>query len=156
MAFAATTSLLLYLHRQASSSSSSSREESAATWRTPAAARGSSSSSGKATPLVDRLARAVQLLEVQLLAGLTLAVAYGRIYLGYHTPGQVAAGLALGAAVAAVWWHLTLAVCQRWGAALPRLAPLRALHFRNTLGCPDVHAAEAALFAGSAAAQHVD
>lgn len=156
MAFAATTSLLLYLHRQASSSSS--REESAATGRSPAAARASSSSSGsgKATPLVDRLARAVQLLEVQLLAGLTLAVAYGRIYLGYHTPGQMAAGLALGAAVAAVWWHLTLAVCQRWGAALLRLAPLRALHFRNTLGCPDVHAAGAALFAGSAAAQHVD
>ena len=58
--------------------------------------------------------------------------------------------------LAVVWWRLTLAACQRWGAALLRLAPLRALHFRNTLGCPDVHAAEAALFASSAAAHHVD
>jgi membrane-associated phospholipid phosphatase len=156
MAFAAATALLLYLHRQASRSGSS-RKGSTAKGRTPAAAHcSSSSSSGKAALLVDRLARAVQLLEVQVLAGLTLAVAYGRIYLGYHTPGQVAAGLALGAALAVVWWRLTLAACQRWGAALLRLAPLRALHFRNTLGCPDVHAAEAALFASSAAAHHVD
>lgn len=124
MAFAATAAAFLFLHRQ--------RLRHAA-------------GAGQASSAAAALGRAVEVGQVLGLAGLAAAVGYGRVYLGYHTPGQVAAGTALGAACAVIWWRLTAAACQRWGAPLLRLAPLRALHLRNTLGCPDVHAAEAAI-----------
>ena len=156
MAFAATTALLLYLHRSCSSSSSSSSSThrssgSSADAKTAAPARrgtgaGSSSNSSAVAAGISRLAQALPLLEVLLLLLLTAAVAYGRVHLGYHSPAQVAAGLALGTCLAAAWWRVTLAACQQWGAPLLRLPLLRALHFRNTLGCSDVHAAEAAAF----------
>ena len=119
MGYAATTCLLLCLHR---------RRLRAASTSTSAAAR--------------------ELAEVALLCALTAAVGYGRVHLGYHTAEQVTAGLCLGAGCAAAVQQLTHAACQRWGPALLRLAPLRALAFRDTLSCrQDVHATEAALFA---------
>lgn len=133
MAFAATTTVLLFLHRKAAEAAAQARRPGG-----PAAG---------ASPFVERLGRAVQLLELQLLIAVTAAVAYGRVYLGYHSPGQVLAGLAMGAAAAAAWWRLTLAICRRWVTPLLRLPPLRALHFRNTLDQAQVHAREAALCA---------
>lgn len=155
MAFVTVTSLLLYRHRQACQAQQAQQRPQAAQRAAAggAAKRGSGTSrcsrgDGKGPSLANRLARAAQLLEVQLLCVLTAGVAYGRVYLGYHSPAQVAAGLALGAGCAAAWWWLTLAACGSAAArALLRWAPLRALHLRNTLGCADVHAAEAALFA---------
>lgn len=141
MAFAATTCLLLFLHRQRQRGSKTGAPSAAKV--TASAARKRAGGGGS---MADSLARAVQLLEVQGLVALTTAVASGRVYLGYHTVGQVVAGLALGACCAVAWWRLTLAICQRCSALLLGLSPLRALHFRNTLGCPDVHAAEATLF----------
>lgn len=129
MAFAAATCLLLHRHRQRQ------RQEV-----------GGSASQAASGSLVTRLARALELLELQLLLALTAAVGYGRVYLGYHTPGQVAAGMALGAAAAMLWWRVTLTACRRWAAPLLRLQPLCALGMRNTLDCGDVHAREAALF----------
>lgn len=163
MAFAATTALLLYLHRRRASSSSGSSNgicsagiRGAGAARTArrsgaaaAASKGSSGGGDFVAAAVERLAQALPLLEVLLLWVLTAAVAYGRVHLGYHTPAQVAAGLALGSSLAAAWWCITLAVCQRWGPVL-RLPLLRALHFRDTLGCPDVHAAEAEIFVQTA------
>lgn len=156
MAFAAAICLLLYRHRQGSQQQAQQEARAAQGRAAGSTAKRSSGAQGRGGggggqggSLADRLARTVQLLEVQLLFLLTAAVAYGRVYLGYHSPAQVAAGLALGAACAAAWWRLTLAACRSAAArALLRWAPLRALHLRNTLGCPDVHAAEAALFAG--------
>ncbi len=164
MAFAATTALLLYLHRRRASSSSGSSNgicsagiRGAGAARTArrsgaaaAASKGSSGGGDFVAAAVERLAQALPLLEVLLLWVLTAAVAYGRVHLGYHTPAQVAAGLALGSSLAAAWWCITLAVCQRWGPVLLRLPLLRALHFRDTLGCPDVHAAEAEIFVQTA------
>lgn len=152
MAFSAATALLLYLHRRRASSGSSSgmgggssNGSGRASTKGVAAARTAQHGSAVAAA-VERLAQALPLLEVLLLLLLTAAVAYGRVHLGYHTPAQVAAGLALGTSLAAAWWRFTLTACLRWGPALLRLPLLRALHFRDTLGCPDVHAAEAALF----------
>lgn len=149
MAFAATTCLFLFRHRQ----SARQHPQTAAAAPTNAASGGSTSKSWAA-----RLTRAVELFEIQLLVLLTTAVAYGRVYLGYHSPVQVAVGLALGCAVAAAWWQVTLAVCQsRLAPALLKLLPLRALCLRNTLGCHDVHAEEAACFArfaNASPAQH--
>lgn len=135
IAFAAVTALLLFNHRTA-------------------AAEAARKQPASPSPLTDRLARAVELLQLQALLALAAAVGYGRVYLGYHSPAQVAAGMALGAALAAAWWRLTLAACcGRWASALLRLAPLRALHMRSTLCCGDVHAREAALFAAASAKQ---
>ncbi|KAL4440724.1 hypothetical protein ABPG77_000433 [Micractinium sp. CCAP 211/92] len=165
MAFATTTCLLLYRHRQGSQQQAQQLAQGAhgkASGGTAKQRRGRAEQSGSTSgdqrgpPLAVRLARAVQLLEVQLLCLLTAAVAYGRVYLGYHSPAQVAAGLMLGAVLAVAWWRLTLVACQSAAArALLRWAPLRTLHLRNTLGCADVHAAEAALFerTGQAAVQ---
>ena len=142
MAYAAATCLLLYLHHRRS------------TQQRIKARRLQVVGSGSSKPTSSRgsvLAPAVQLLEVLLLAGLAGAVFFGRVYLGYHTVGQVAAGAALGAGFAAVWWQLTRAVCQRWSSQLLALPPLRALYFRNTLGHPNVHAAEEKLYAAPAA-----
>lgn len=144
MAYAATTALLLFLHRSAAAAAGAGAGK-----RRRAAGAGASGASRAA--LVDRLARFFELLEVQALMALTAAVAAGRVYLQYHTPQQVCAGLALGAATALVWWRLTLAACTgRWAPMLLRLAPLRALSMRNTLGFADVHASEAALFGSPA------
>ena len=146
MAFAATTALLVYLHRRRSRSGAGSIAHMAA---------GGAGTSGRRDAgggSVAQLSRAVELVQVLLLALLAAAVAYGRVYLGYHSAAQVAAGLALGSCLAAAWWALTLAACQRWAGGLLLLPLLRALHFRNTLGCADVHAREAALFGAGAAA----
>lgn len=134
VAFAATMSLLLFLHRQ--------RQRGDHGRPRPQGSGGGSRGGG----LVDAMARAVHLLEVQALVLLAMAVGAGRVYLGYHSADQVAAGAVLGATFAGAWWQLTLAACQRWAALLLRLPPLQALSFRDTLSCPDVHAAEAALF----------
>ena len=139
MAFATTTCLLLWLHR---------RRQQRIGLGVAAATRGKRPANGDS--MVDGLARLVQAIEVAGLLALTAAVGYGRVYLGYHSADQVAAGLALGAACAVAWWHLTLLICRRWAGLLLGLAPLRALHFRNTLGTADPHAAEAALFAAPA------
>ena len=56
---------------------------------------------------------ALRLLEALALAALAAAVALSRVYLGYHTPGQVAAGGALGLALGALW----AAAVERAGAA---------------------------------------
>lgn len=144
VAFAAATALLLYLHRSRASSGSSSGGGRASN-NGVAAARTAQRGNAVAAAF-ERLAHALPLLEVLLLLLLTAAVAYGRVRLGYHTPAQVAAGLALGTSLAAAWWRFTLTACRRWGPALLHLPQLRALNFRDTLGCPDVHAAEAALF----------
>lgn len=172
MAYAAAMALLLFRHRRASRQAAAppgtrggSGSKSGTGTGAAAPAVGGSSSSGTGgtgggggggSGLAEALARWVELLEIQLLLLLAAAVAYGRVYLGYHSPAQVAAGLALGAAVAALWWQVTLAACAR-AAPLLRLAPLRGVHLRNTLGCADVHAAEAALFAdGGAARPHAN
>lgn len=165
MAFAATTCLLLYRHRQSGQQQAQQLAQgahgkaaggTARQGHSRGGQRGSASGDQLCPPLAARLVRAVQLLEVQLLCLLTAAVAYGRVYLGYHSPAQVAAGLVLGTILAAAWWRLTLVACMSAAArALLRWAPSRALHLRNTLGCADVHAAEAALFecTGQAAVQ---
>lgn len=143
MAFAATTALLLYLHRAEAAAAAAGAGKKRRS--------GAGGRSGGAASLADRLARFFELLEVQGLLALTAAVAYGRVYLQYHSPEQVLAGLALGAAAALAWWRVTLAACTgRWAPTLLRLAPLRALSMRNTLGVPDVHASEAALFGSPA------
>lgn len=113
---------------------------------------GGSGSDHRGGSFVDRVSRGIELLEVQALLMLTAAVAYGRVYLQYHSAEQVLAGLALGASLAVAWWAITLAVCGRCSGWLLRLAPLRALHIRNTLGCANIHAKEAALFAAATAA----
>jgi dolichyldiphosphatase len=141
MAFAATTCALIFLHRQR--------------LRRAGAGGQATSPVGGTGGLAAALGRAVEGVQVLSLAALTAAVGYGRVYLGYHSPDQVAAGAALGAACAVVWWQLTAAACRQWGSALLRLAPLRALRLRDTLGFPDVHAAEAAMF-GSLKAEHTD
>ncbi|PRW56337.1 aspartate mitochondrial [Chlorella sorokiniana] len=160
MAFAATTALLLYLHRRGSGSNRSrggrnGSGSGSAGAKDTAAARTAQRGTAAAAA-VERLAQALPLLEVVLLLLLTAAVAYGRVHLGYHSPAQVAAGLALGSSLAAAWWRLTLTACERWGPALLRLPLLRALHFRDSLGCLDVHAAEADLLKAGPAAKRSD
>ena len=80
---------------------------------------------------------ALRLLEALALAALAAAVALSRVYLGYHTPGQVAAGGALGLALGA----LSAAAVERAGAAgwlwrLERSALGDALLLKDSEGAP--------------------
>ena len=49
------------------------------------------------------LSQPMELLEIAFFVALTAAVGGARVYLGYHSMGQVAAGLALGAVHSCVW-----------------------------------------------------
>ena len=55
--------------------------------------------------------RALCALESCLLAALTGAVGFARVYLGYHDLGQVAAGAAVGILFGLCWAALTNPVC---------------------------------------------
>ena len=71
------------------------------------------------------------LLEVVCLTSLAAAVAYSRVYLGYHSWAQVVAGASIGASVALVWFATT---CQlaRWFPAMQRWHLAHALRVKDT------------------------
>ena len=71
------------------------------------------------------------LLEAVCLTSLAAAVAYSRVYLGYHSWAQVVAGASIGASVALVWFAAT---CQlaRWFPAIQRWQLARALRVKDT------------------------
>jgi dolichyldiphosphatase len=112
MAFATATAVLMHLHRRA-------RRAAAAA----AAARSS-------------LLEAIELAALLVLTG---AVCFARVYLGYHSLEQVAAGAALGAAFAWAWHRLALAA-HKGGAFAAAAAALAGLHVRDTLGEGYMHA----------------
>ena len=71
------------------------------------------------------------LLEAVCLTSLAAAVAYSRVYLGYHSWTQVVAGASIGASVALVWFAAT---CQlaRWFPAMQRWRLADALRVKDT------------------------
>ena len=74
-----------------------------------------------------------EFLELVFLAAISLCVATARIYLGYHSSGQVAAGVLLGSCFAAVWYLGFIMKLQSTGLATSiqeLFSPL--LHLRNT------------------------
>jgi dolichyldiphosphatase len=146
MAFAATTCALLYLRRrwQAGSSTQGTNRKAAGETAANKKSRAGSSASWGAS-----VALAVEVLELLAVMSLAAAVAYGRMYLGYHSAAQVAAGLLLGTTCALAWWQLTRAICERWGDGLVRLQPLCALGFRNVLGSSAASASRAVPHGGS-------
>lgn len=66
----------------------------------------------KASSPTAGIGSAMELLEVVGLAVVTAGTALGRVYLGYHTAGQVAAGAVLGTAAAALWFYATLLLAR--------------------------------------------
>ena len=71
------------------------------------------------------------LLEAVCLTSLMAAVAYSRVYLGYHSWAQVVAGASIGAGVALVWFAAT---CQlaRWFPSMQRWQLAHALRVKDT------------------------
>lgn len=86
-----------------------------------------------------RLSEGYEVAELVVLTALTAAVGVSRVYLGYHTLGQVAVGVVSGVCFAGVWFA-GWAAAERAGAgpALCRaLAP--AVKARDAWGEPHVH-----------------
>lgn len=96
--------------------------------------------------------RLVQLAEVLALAVAAVLVCASRVYLGYHTALQVAAGAAIGGAFAAAWFALLGALRRTygWAAATPWG---RLLHLKDTWPVADAWELEAAACAGLTAAK---
>lgn len=74
-----------------------------------------------------------------LLLAVAAAVAWSRIYLGYHTPKQVAVGALAGAASAAAWFAATHVLRQtgllHWALESP---PARGLRLRDLVVSEDL------------------
>lgn len=97
------------------------------------------------------------LLEAVCLTSLAAAVAYSRVYLGYHSWAQVVAGAGIGASVALVWFAAT---CQlaKWFPAMQRWQLARALWVKDTWQTHDQLQAEYEMAcppAGSSGGQQV-
>ena len=71
------------------------------------------------------------LLEAVCLTCLAAAVAYSRVYLGYHSWAQVVAGASIGASVALVWFAATCQVA-RYFPAMQRWQLAHALWVKDT------------------------
>ncbi len=106
----------------------------------------------KATRAKEAARAALAGAELLALAGATAVVAASRVYLGYHSPDQVAAGALVGGAFGLLWFRLMLALAPLYGRAAA-LAPCYWLDVRDTWGLGErVHALERDFVAlGSAA-----
>ena len=69
--------------------------------------------------------------------GVSLLVAYSRVYLGYHTFLQVAAGAAAGLLMAALWWSITAGIAQHF-VTLQQSGLGRIFRLKDTWPIPDV------------------
>ena len=69
--------------------------------------------------------------------GVSFLVAYSRVYLGYHTVLQVAAGAAAGLLMAALWWSITAGIAQHF-VKLQRSGLGRLFRLKDTWQIPDV------------------
>jgi dolichyldiphosphatase len=69
-------------------------------------------------------------------------VAWSRVYLSYHTPSQVAAGLAIGAAAGLTWRWVVDAFLRPAFPAVQQWWVCRALLVRDCSACPNVLQAE--------------
>eukprot|EP00191_Tetraselmis_sp_GSL018_P000198 CAMPEP_0177612078 /NCGR_PEP_ID=MMETSP0419_2-20121207/20967_1 /TAXON_ID=582737 /ORGANISM="Tetraselmis sp., Strain GSL018" /LENGTH=114 /DNA_ID=CAMNT_0019108119 /DNA_START=779 /DNA_END=1120 /DNA_ORIENTATION=- len=75
------------------------------------------------------------------LVALSAMVAWSRVYLGYHSPAQVFAGLAAGTSFGLLWGRVTLAAAPLFP-RLERSALGEALALRDTSHLEDPLAAE--------------
>ncbi|KAF8072818.1 DOLPP1 [Scenedesmus sp. PABB004] len=105
-----------------------------------------------AAPRRRPAARALAAAEQAALAAAALGVAASRLYLGYHSADQVAAGAALGAAYGLAL-HAALAAAAPLFARLAALPPLAALGAKDTWGCAEPLAVEQAAHARAAKAK---
>ena len=101
-------------------------------------------------PLAERL-----LLSAGLCGGAGL-VAYARVYLGYHSASQVAAGVTVGATAGAVWFLAYAAPCgwfglERAGKAAAAHPFAKVLKLRDTSACANMVTFEHAAYAAQAA-----
>lgn len=96
--------------------------------------------------------RLTQLVEVAGLAAATALTAASRVYLGYHTVPQVAAGAVLGLAMGTLWFGLASALQPSYGWAA-RQAWGRLLHLKDTWGAADALQVEAKQAAASVGGQ---
>lgn len=119
MSFAVITCILLYWHRQRSVQQ-----------------RGSGATT------VHPGSRLIRWAEIAALACLAAVVGWARVYLGYHTPGQVAAGAAVGASFALAWHALTVAAAKKVFPWITTLSARLGIWLRDTLAVEDVHQAE--------------
>lgn len=65
-------------------------------------------------------------------------VAASRVYLGYHTPWQVAVGAAVGAVTGAAWYAVTFGLLRPHFATLVGLPLARSLRIRDCSGADDI------------------
>jgi membrane-associated phospholipid phosphatase len=106
----------------------------------------------KATPAKELARSLLAAAELLALAGATVVVGASRVYLGYHSPDQVAAGAMVGGAFGLLWFRLMVALAPLYGRAAA-LAPCYWLDVRDTWGLGErVHALERDFVALGAAA----
>lgn len=108
-----------------------------------------SQQSGKQGGGPAAIARLLTALELLAYISLSVGVAVSRVYLGYHSIDQVAAGAALGV-VFGVAWALVMHVLQPLYRAVAGVKPLQDLGVKDTYSCADPLLVEAAAHAGAA------
>ena len=89
-----------------------------------------------------RAPRAQRALLVALAQAAAVAVAASRVYLGYHTPAQAAAGYGVGCVTGAVWFAAVQALARPLFPAIAGSALGRALQLRDATRVDDVLAVE--------------
>lgn len=94
-------------------------------------------------PLRRCFSRTVSAVETAVVVAAAAAAAVSRVYLGYHSWAQVAAGVVLGCVFGCLW-HMVLAAAAPWYAVAAAAPPLAALGFKDTWGEHDALAVEAA------------
>lgn len=75
-------------------------------------------------------------------AASAVLVAWSRVYLTYHTHGQVVAGLAIGAGVGVAWWAVVETLLRPAFPVIQQWRISRALLVRDCSACPNVLQAE--------------
>lgn len=80
----------------------------------------------------DPLPKMIAAAEISALASLTIAVAFARVYLGYHTALQVCIGGLLGLLFGMIWMAVVVMPLKRSGKRMiERLPLLKTLGFTN-------------------------